>query len=63
MNILYQPTCAGRNLCSRDLEFDQCRKALTIKKHTHTACCRDFLICAGACELGNASYLCFIRGG
>lgn len=61
--MLYQPTCAGEKLCSRNLEFDQCFKILTIKKHPDTECYMEFLICAGPCEHGNAPYLSFIRGG
>ena len=33
VNMLYQPTCAAEKICSRNLEFDRCIKALKIKKH------------------------------
>ena len=63
VNVLYQPTCAGEKLCSRNLEFDQCLKILAIKKHPDTECYMELLICTGPCEYGNAPYLCLIRGG
>jgi len=61
--MFYQPTCAGEKLCSWNLEFDQCLKIITTKKHPDTECYMEPLICAGPCEHGNAPYLCLISGG
>lgn len=63
VNMFYHPTCAGEKLCSRNLEFVQCLKILTIKKHPDTECYMELLFCARPYEQGNAPYLCFIRGG
>jgi hypothetical protein len=57
VNMLYQPTCAGEKLCSRNLEFVHCLKILTIKKHLDTECYMELMICAGPYEQGNAPYL------